>query len=485
MSDIKTKDSTSDPALPSPHQHTLPSLHRGEEHYSSSTTRWKRSTSDSNSVITRLKAVSPRRLTAQRNTTSWSNQGHTDSIRHTRTELSEDSEDSDTVFSEQLSVWSQRLYERLDAAPARRQASLHHPQQRNYRSLCSRSSHTDDSRGWEEARGEWNEDRCESGDLERRRPRDLDQERSHREGCEGCHRKRDQNRDSRLVEVRERRSSLNESVRVPDRQRHSSRNLARTWSYKDNPDKHVHFREDTKRSNRQQDESSEVWVMLGQVLRERGVSVRVGSNGVPLKILPQSRDSQVPHGRGAPCSDTQPHQSAFQRAAATRHSFHGDIRERRRSSCRENSGRDHREDRGWHHDNGEHDGEEISSRDSYHAHRERQASRRWTEHRYTDDCAGERRVKRTTSEHRHGHKTVEERLSSEEEKQEAERRTQRRAPQHSRSFSSRGASTRDRSRNMTAGNVQKRSQLQHAERKLPSLCSLCVYISSHFPSIII
>lgn len=490
MFDI-TKGSTSDPTLPSPHQHTLHSLHQGEEQYSSTTTRWKYSTSDNNSVITRPKAVSPRRVTAQKNTTSWSNQGHTDSIRHTRTELSEDSEDSDTVFSEQLSVWSQRLSQRVKTAPARRRASLHHQQETIYRSLCSRSSYTDDSRRWEEGRGEWDEDCCENGELEESSPRDLDQERSHREGYEGCHRNRDQDRDSRLVAVRERRSSLNESVRLHDRRRHSVRNLARTWSYKDNPDKHVHFQEDTQHSDRQQDESSQVWVMLGQVLRERGVPVRVGSNGVPLQILPQSKDSQVLHRREVSCSDTQPHQRVFQRAAATRHSFHGDIRERRRSSHRENSGRDHREDRGRHHAIVEHDGDEISSRDSYHAHRERQGSRRWREHRYTNDCARERstnncRVKRTTSEHRHWHKTIEERLSSEEEeKQEAERRIQRphhRAPQHSQSFSSRGASTRDRSRRMTAGNSQNRSQLQSAEGKLPNLCSLCVYIcSSHFP----
>lgn len=493
MFDI-TKGSASDPALPSPHQHTLSSHHHGEEQYSSTTTRWKYSTSHSNSDIRRPKAVSPRRLAAQKNTTSWSNQGHTDSISHIRSELSEDSEDSDSVFSEQLSVWSQRMNERLDMACPRRRASLHYPQERNYRSRCSRSSFTDEPRSWEEARGEWDEDCYDNSDLEIRRPRNRDQERSHREGYEGWHRNRDQGRDSSLVEVRERRCSLNESVRLHDRRRHSNRHLARTWSYKDNSDKHVHFQEDTRHSNRQQDESDQVWEMLGQVLRERGVPVRVGSNGVPLQILPQSRDSQVLYGSEVSCSDTQPHQRFFQRAATTRHSFHGDIRERRRSSNRENGGRDHREDQGRHHDNMEHDGDEISSRDSYHANGERQGSRRWREQKYANDYARERnknnyRVKRTTSEHRHWHKTIEERVSSEEEEQEVERRVQRshrRAPQHSQSFSSSRASTRDRSRHMAAGNSQKCSQLQTAEEKLPKLCSLCVYIcSSRFLSIII
>ncbi|XP_026222955.1 coiled-coil domain-containing protein 187 isoform X2 [Anabas testudineus] len=475
--DSHSEGSVSDPTLPCPHQHTLHSLHQGEEHYSSTTTRWKYSTSDNNSVRRRPKAVSPRRLAAQKNTTSWSNQGHTDSIRHTRSGLSEDSEDSDTVFSEQLSFWSQRLSERLNTAPPRRRASLRHPQERNYRSFCSRSSFTDESREWVEARGVWDEGYYENGDLERRRPRNRDQERSHREGNDGCHRKRDQDKDSRLVGVRERQSSLNESARLNDRRRHSNRDLARTWSYRDNPDKHVRFEEDTQHSDRRQDESSQVWEMLGQVLRERGVPVRVGNNGVPLQILPQSRDSQVLHGSEVSCSDTQPHQRVFQRAATTRHSFHGDIRERRRSSHREHSGKDHREDQDGHRDNVEHDGDENSSRESY-AHWDRQGSRRWREHRCANDYARERntnnsRVKNATSKHRHSPKTIEERLSSEEEveKQEVERRVQRprrRAPQHSQSFSSNGASTRDRSRHVAAG-VSQQPKLDESSLDLGNL----------------
>ncbi|XP_074499695.1 coiled-coil domain-containing protein 187 isoform X1 [Sebastes fasciatus] len=448
--------SASDPALPSPHQHTLSSRHQGEEQYSSTATRWQYPTSHNHSDLTGPQADSPRGVAAQKNTTSWSNQGHTDSIRETRSELrerlSEDSEDSDTVFHEQLSVWSQRLSERFNTAPPRRQASLHQPPERNYRSLCSRSI-------TEEERGEWNEDHYENGDLEERRPKNRDQERNHREEYEGLHQSRDQDRDCRLVEARERRCSRSESVRLPDRSKHSNRDLARTWSCKDNPDKHVRFQDNTRSSHRRQDETG-VWEMLGQVLRERGVPVRLGGNGAPLQIRPQSRDSQVLHGSEVSCGDSQPHQRVFQRAAATRHSFHGDIRERRRSSYQENSGRDHREDRQRR--NVEHDGKvhEISSRDSYFAERERGGSTRWKEHRYNNDDerernANDRRVKRTTSQRKHWHRTTEERLSSEEEQeQEVERRVERprrRLSQRSQSLTSSGASTSDRSRNVAAG----------------------------------
>ncbi|XP_040008480.1 coiled-coil domain-containing protein 187 isoform X1 [Xiphias gladius] len=453
-----SEGSAGDPALPPPHQHTLSSLHQEGEQYSPTTTRWQYSTSRNHSDLTGPWAVSPRGLAAQENTTSWSNQGHTASIRQIRSELreplSEGSEDSDTVFSEPLSVRSQRLNERLNTAPPQWWTSLHHPQERNYRSVCSHSSFTDEL-GVQEERGEWDGDYY--GDREKRRPRSQDQERNLREEYEGWHRSRDQSRDCRLVEVRERRCSRSKSVRLHDRNRHGNRDSARTWSCKENPDKRVHFQDDTRSSNRQQDESSYVWEMLGQVLRERGVPVRFGGSGAPLQIRPQSRDSQVLHGSEVSYCDSQPDQRVFQRAATTRHSFHGDIRERRRSSYRESSGRDHREDRERHRDNVKLAGEiyRISGRDSYLDNRERQGSRRWREHGYTNDHEreGNYRVKRTTSECRRWHKTIEERLSSEEE-QEAERRVEwppRRVHQHSQSLSTSGASTRDRSRHMAAG----------------------------------
>ncbi|XP_032376082.1 coiled-coil domain-containing protein 187 isoform X3 [Etheostoma spectabile] len=451
----RSEGSASDPALPSPHQHTLSSnLHQQEEQYSSTTTRCQWPTSHNHSDITRPQADSPRGVAAQRNTSAWSNQGHPDSIREIRSELgerlSEDSEDSDTVFSEQLTVRSQRLNERLNTAPPRHQASLHHLHQRHYRSVGSRSSFT------EEERGAWNEDFYENCDLERRKPRNWDQEKNHGEEYQGLHRNRDQDRDRRLVEIRERRCSRSESVRLPDRSKHSNRELVRTWSYKDNPDKHVRFQDNTRSSNRQQGETSGVWEMLGQVLRERGVPVRFGSNGAPLQIRPQSRDSQVLHGSEVSCSDSQPHQRAFQRAANTRHSFHGDIRERRRLSYQENSRRDHREDRDRHHNNVEHDCKVYEiNRDMYLANRNKGGSRRWGGQRNSNDDERERnandcRVKRTTSERRLWHQTIEERLSSEEERRVEQ--PHQKAPQRSQSLSSRSsrASTRDRSRHLAA-----------------------------------
>ncbi|XP_028265826.1 coiled-coil domain-containing protein 187 isoform X2 [Parambassis ranga] len=431
--------STSDPALTS--------LHQGEEQYQFTTTRWQCSTSQGNSGLTGPQNDSLRGVVAQKNTTSWSNQGHTDSIRQIRSELreplSENSDDSDSVFSEQLSEIFQSLNERLSTTPPRRRASLHQPQERNYRS----SSFTD------EHRGEGDEDYYENGDLQRRRrSRNQNQERNHRD-YEGFRRSRDQEADSRLVEVGGRRCSRSTSVRLNDRAK--DRDLARTWSYKDNPDKHVRFQDDSRHSHRQQRESSQVWEMLGHVLRERGVPVKFGGHGAPLQIMPQSRDSQVLHGSEVSYGDSQPHQRAFQRAATSRHSFHGDIRERRRLSYRENSGRDHREDRDRHHDNGE--VYEISARDSYLAQKERRGSRKWRDHKYSnsDERAERNAYRRATSERRHWHNTAEERLSTEDE-QEVERRVERphrRVLQHSQSLSSSSSSrssTRDRSRHMAA-----------------------------------
>lgn len=466
-----TKGSTSDPALLCPHQHTFSSCRHDEEQSSPPTTRWRCSTSNNHSDLTGPQTDSPRGVAAQKNITSWSNQGRSDSIRQTRDELrdslSENSDDSDAVFSKELSVWSRRLYERLNTAPPRQRAPLHHPQERNCRSLGPRSSFTDELRDLEEERQESDEDYYENGDLQRRRPRNQVQERNYREEYDGWHRSRHLDTDSgRLAEAGERRFRRSESVRLHNRRRHSNRDLERTGSYKDNPDKRVHFRDDNRNSQRQQSESSKVWEMLGHVLRERGVPVKFGGNGAPLQIRPQSRDSQVLHGSEVSYGDSQPHQRVFQRAATTRHSFHGDIRERRRLSYRENSGRDQREDGERQCDNG--DVYEISNRDSYLANRERRGSRRWKEHRYTNKDEREKgnahdyRVRRTTSVRNHWHKTAEERLRTEEE-QEVERRAQRpqrRAPQYSQSLRSCSrASARDRSRHVAAGNTQSRSQL--------------------------
>lgn len=181
-------------------------------------------------------------VSPHRNTSSWSVRFITGELR--------DSEDS-------------------DSAPPRPRASSHH------RTLCSRSSFTDE--------------RGDDGG-----------------GAEVWSSSREEERGSKMGEIKKRRSNRSDSLRLDD-----SRGPARTWSCQDNPDRRVHFQRDASPPHRQHG-SSQVWEMLGQVLMERGVPVRFG-HGAPLKILPQDRDG-------------------------TRRTFHGDVRQRRRLSCR-----DHRE----------------------------------------------------------------------------------------------------------------------------------------------
>uniref|UniRef100_A0A1A7X283 Coiled-coil domain containing 50 n=1 Tax=Iconisemion striatum TaxID=60296 RepID=A0A1A7X283_9TELE len=441
----KTKGSTSDPALSTPHQHTF-SNHR-EGHYSPTTTRWQCSPSHIGS-LTGAQTVSPRRRSAHINTTSWSNQGRTDSIWPISDEVreSEDSEDSDTVFTKQLSLWSQRLYERPDTRP-QQQASLRRLPEKKYRRPCSRSSLTDEvKRSQEEMK-----DRLEENShLQNRVLGTQHPEMSHRDEYEKWHRTWSQTTD-RSTEIKERRCR-SESVRLHDRSRPKNGDLSRTWSYKDSPDKRVRFQDDDKQDCKQRSDGNKVWEMLGHILKERGVPVRFGGSKAPLQIGPQSRDSQVLHGSEVSYGDSQPHHRAFQRAGTTRHSFHGDIRERRRLSHRENSGRDQREDPDRHLHNGE--VYEINRRDSYVVNREQQGSKRWKEHKSTNgDENGDRnlsrnRVRRTMSERRHWHKIKEERLSSEEE-QEVER-PRRRSLQRRQSLCSRAAS-RHGSRHEAAG----------------------------------
>lgn len=462
-----TKGSATTPPLPPPHQHTLSSPEPVEEQYSSSTTRWQPSASDRRSSLPELKAGSCRAAAAPKNTHSWSNEGRTASFREFRDTFrepsSEDSEDSDTVFFEQ----SRRTNGRLRTLPLRRQGSLHHPHERKYRSLNSHSSFPDELRIWEEEREEWEEDQCENRETEKRRPWVWLQ----REEYEERHRPGESDQESRLGEVRDSRCSRSQSVRLHDRRR-QSRELARTWSWKDNADKHVHFRDESRSNSREVQRGNGVWAMLGDVLRERGVPVRMGNDGASLQILgPRSRGSQVLHGSEVSCSDSQPHQRSFQRASTARHSFHGDIREKRRLSHRENGGRDHREDKERLHNIAERGGEvfEIGSRDSYHANGEKGGSRRWRDHRYADDHMRERnendsRVSRTTDERRERYSAAGEGLNWEEEEEARRRRDQpgRRALQRSQSLhssssiSSSGirASTRRRSRHMAAGNIQ-------------------------------
>ncbi|PWA31649.1 hypothetical protein CCH79_00006569 [Gambusia affinis] len=442
------EDSTSDPALPSSHHHTFSSPHRGQ--YSPVTSRWQHSTTHRGSVLTGPQTSSPRRAASQSSTTSWSNQGHVDTSRQRRPELrepvNEDSEDSDTVFTEQLSLWARRLYDRANTAPHQQQTSLRPSQERNYRSLCTRSSFAKDLPGRKEESENFEDDYYENDNVQRRISRNVDYNSDEHEG-------RPQEADSRPAEACERRCRRSESVSVHSRSAHRNRELARTWSCKENPDKHVRFQDDPREPVRQQNDSLKVWEMLGHILQERGVPVKVGGSGAPLQIRPQSRDSQVLYGSEVSYGDSQPHQRAFQRAAATRHSFHGDIRQRRRLSRGESFGGDHRADQDRRNYN-----REVCDRSSGEPHIiDRGTS--WSEHQYVNiDNNRERktnhtRVKRVTSERRHWHKITEETLSSDEE-QEAERRAERprrRALHRSQSFSSSRGSTRHRSRPIAAG----------------------------------
>lgn len=384
-----TEGSVSDPALP--RRSPVSGVRRAEGRYSPTATRGQHRTSNRPSDSFQPLSDSRSGVATHRNPSSLLNRGHIDSFRDARSETSEDSDDSDSVFSEQPRV-------NRNTSPPRRQLSFHNHHERHSRGLPSRRSVTSEARV-EEEEGDFDEDYYEHDQRERRR----------------CVR---QSSDSRAGEVKDRRFSRSESVCWRDGTRRGSTDQARTWSCRDNTDKHVRFRDangagslDARRG-----EDGRVWQMLGQVLQERGVPVRIGGNGAPLQIWPQSRDRSE-----ASCGDSQPHQSRFQRASAARHSFHGDVRDRRRPSCRDSSGRG----RGGGRDRAEF--YETGGRDW----RERRGSGGWME-----GGSNGHGVKGTTGEHRRWREAVEEGPSSEEEKQQVERRSCRRAPQRSQSLSS-------------------------------------------------
>ncbi|XP_056896267.1 coiled-coil domain-containing protein 187 isoform X2 [Takifugu flavidus] len=484
--DNPSEGSATTPPLPPPPQHTLCSPEPVEEQCSTSATRWHSSTSYRRSSVPEPKADSCRAVAPPNNTNSWSNERHTDSFRKFRSKFrehsSEDSEDSDTVFSEH-SALSKRANDRIQASPLRRQGSLHHPhRERQFRSRNSGSSVPDELEVWEEEKEVWEENQYENGEVDKKRPLIWRQARLQREECEGL---RDSDKGSGFGEVGERRCSRSESLRLHDRRRQSNRELARTWSYRDNADKHVHFRDESRSNSREVQSGNGVWAMLGHVLRERGVPVRISNNGASLQILgPRSRDSQVLHGSEGSCSDSRPHQRSFQRASATRHSFHGDVGEKRRSSHRESSGRDHREDKERLHNIAERGGEvyEISSRESSLANREKGGSRRWRDHGAKTDHMRDWNendfgVSGTTDERRNRCNAVEERVNSEEETWRRRDQPGQRAPQRSQSLrsssssssSSRAsirASTRRRSRHVAADSAEARLDLGELQQVL-------------------
>lgn len=432
--------SSSGSELTSPQQHAHYSPHAELEQYSPTTSRWQCSTSNHSSQCNGPQAGSLRGAESRKNPRLRSSEGQRHSFREESRELSsEDSDGPDTVFLERSSVRSHRLNNGLSTVPHPRQS-----QERNYRSF---PEHCEDWR-----KSELDENYYEHGYLERRRARNLE--------YEGWHSNRDQESDSRLAEVREKRCSRTESVRYYDRSRDSFREAAKTWAYRENPDKHVRFQDNAKTSHKSQNRSRQVWEMLGQVLKERGVPVRLGVNGAPLQIGPQRRDSQVLYGSEVSCSDTQPHQSGFQRAATSRHSFHGNIQERRGLPQRNSIRRDS-EGQNRLYDDRQQD-RETSSRDSFDISSERRGSRRWKEHKNIRDGekdANEHRIRRTTSERQPSHRSTEQSLSLEEER-EVER-PDRRVPQRSQSLSSGRALVRHRSRHVPA--ERDRTSLQLGE----------------------
>uniref|UniRef100_A0A8C6V2N7 Coiled-coil domain containing 187 n=1 Tax=Neogobius melanostomus TaxID=47308 RepID=A0A8C6V2N7_9GOBI len=436
----EASSSGSDLSLPQHHSHHGP---HSQEQYPPVSSRGQRSTSDYfSSQLDCPQAGSPRGL--RTNPRLRSSEGR--SFRDCGECLSEESDGSDAVFSECSSCRTKRD-SRLGTVPP-----PHQPRERNYRSLISHSR----------SFPEYNYERdhsCEKGCVERRRDRNHNVEKYYREEYNGWHRNQEQERE--LSTVRERRCSRTESVRLPDRHRKSFREAAKTWAYNDNPDKHVRFRDDSSKageSSSQARRTESVWEMLGQVLRERGVPVRLGSNGAPLQIgAPQRterRDSQTLYGSEASCSDTQPHQRAFERAVTARHSFHGDIHERRRSAQRnaingvQTPGKDY-----------EHvqPDQEIRRRDSNFS---RQGSRRWKEQKSSgndDSHVIDHRIRRTTSERRtHG--------SSEERDME---RPERRAPHRSQSLISRHRPPAERDRtSLELGELQQVLHDEELARKL-------------------
>ncbi|XP_077435504.1 coiled-coil domain-containing protein 187 isoform X2 [Vanacampus margaritifer] len=354
-------------APPSPNQHTLSRRYPDEAQYSPTTTRWQYSTTSKPPDYSGPPPPYYPGGVGSETTTSGSSEEQTHSRGQLRRELEESLHANSDFFNE-------RLNKRCNTAPLHRRSSLRLPRERDYRSLYTPSRIAEERQGG----GQY----YDNDDREKRMARDWEQELNHQTW----------NGASRPAEAQERRRSRSQSVRIPG----GSEDSSGTWSYRDNADKHVRFAAD---SGRRPDSSMHVWQMLGQVLRERGVPVSLGGSGAPLKIG-ASPDSRPLRG-----SDAQTRQMPFQRAAFARHSFHGDIRERRRLSHRENSERDYGGSEDGHENNVARDGQfaQIGGGERHLSNGQRRSSGRW------------RRPE-----------TIEERLNSEEEVERgAERPPQR------------------------------------------------------------
>ncbi|XP_077458068.1 coiled-coil domain-containing protein 187 isoform X2 [Stigmatopora argus] len=245
------------------------------------------------------------RVASYQTTTSSSNEGQRHSHGQFLEELKESLHENSVFFEQRLNI-------RNNTVPLPRRLSLHLPGERRNRTLQTPSQIAEES-----------EDQYYGG-QEKRRAGDWEREIIHHmeNGTRSLY---DDQARSCSPGARERRWRRSESVRVPMRTRHGDRDSSRTWSYRDSADKRVRFAADTESTDGHPNADVRVWEMLGQVLRERGVPVSLGGSGAPLKIGRQSQDGGTVLVR----SDPKPHQMPFQRLASARHSFHGDVRERR------------------------------------------------------------------------------------------------------------------------------------------------------------
>ncbi|XP_057685643.1 coiled-coil domain-containing protein 187 isoform X1 [Corythoichthys intestinalis] len=382
----RREGSSSDSASSSPRQRALSRRRLSQAQDSHITARWQYCNSPNSSDYYNRPPPPyyPRTVAVDQTATSWSNEGHA----YSRGQLMEELEES---LHENSVFFEQRLSKRHNTAPLHRRSSLRLPCERNYRSLHTPSRIAEESDGWEQY--------YDNGGQEKRRAGDWEQEMNNcvENGTQSIY--DDQNRTSGSSKACEQRWRRSKSVRIPVRSRHGGSDSSRTWSYRENTDKRVHFAADAESADGHPNAGSRVWEMLGHVLRERGVPVSFGSSGAPLKIGRQSQDGRTElHG-----SDPQPHPTQFKRSASSRHSFHGDMRQWRLTR-RESKGSE----------NGQQENDALG---------DIRGTRRWERPNLdkgsaTSEGLGERLTGRNW------HKTIKDRLSSEEEvERKAPRRT--------------------------------------------------------------
>ncbi|KAM6977587.1 uncharacterized protein FYW47_002357 [Aplochiton taeniatus] len=431
-------DSAGSPPSSSPQCQPRQSRHpqrAGGTQHPSATTRWQHSTSHSRSA--EHPPDSPRER-SQSNPARRSSR-RTSHVRRNRADpretagLRDDSSgDSDPeVFLAPLPSRSLRPDPYVNTAPCRRSASLQQPRDRHYGSLQGQSGFRQGSRGEGSGHGgAWEDDDGGRGEFvreERRERRRSDEEHGRSRCYDG---------GFRASEVRQRRySTSSDTTRHRDGQGDGER--TRSWTYREGSDRHVRFQEYPS-PGRLGDRSSQVWAMLGQVLRERGVAVRQSARGGPLQLVRPGQLQDGSEGPGAP-----PPHGALQRAGSTRRSYHGDG-EVRRPSSRQPANGDGGHRRGDGAGRPESVAVEGGAGGEDHVEpplsRDRGGSRRWWrgESRSKVKASTEDQATAPSPSHRSGEEMREERRP-------------RRSPQRTQSLLSREAPTRPRARQSTAG----------------------------------